>query len=336
LVSWLIWWQWSQFAWAGSAIDLQDTRHTRVLVLCLIPVALVNAVAIPTAFDGGGIWFGATYLGVLLLVSAAQGAAALRSEQTRVAFIRYTSIALIAPAVVLVGAFFDGHARTAFWVLAMVLDLAGALRAASAGEWTIDPVHFAERHALFVIIALGEVLVAVGATATSVGLTAATVAGLVVAVAVACVMWWTYFAFIPRVAEHRLRAAVGPERGRVARDIFTFGHFPIVVGLITYAVVAKHLVQHPTDHLETHDRWMLALSATSFVGGLLAVQFRAVRRLAPERVVAIVVSCAIAVTGRWLPGVVVVGAVAVVLFVMQAITVRRVSRLTAAPTAAAA
>lgn len=326
LISWLIWWQWSQFAWAGSAIDLQDTPHTRVLVLCLIPVALVNAVAIPTAWGDGGIWFGATYLGILLIVSAAQGVVAWGAEHTRVAFIRYTSVALIAPAVVLVGALLEDGWRTSFWVFAMVLDVAGALRASTAGEWTIDPVHFAERHALFVIIALGEVLVASGATATGVGLTTSTVAGLVVAVAVACVLWWTYFAFIPRVAEHRLRVAGGPERGRLARDMFTFGHFPIVIGLVTYAVVAKHLVEHPTDHLVAHDRWMLALSAVSFVGGLLVIQYRAVRRLAPERVAALVVSCAVAAAGRWLPGVVVVGAVAVVLLVMQTITVRRLAR----------
>lgn len=324
LITWLVWWQWSQFAWTGSAIDLQAVTHTRVLVLCLIPVTLVNAAAIPTAFDGGGIWFGATYLGVLVLVSAVQGVVSWGNEGTRVAFVRYTSVALVAPVVVLIGALFEDRVRIALWVLAMVLDIVGALRASSAGEWSIDPVHFPERHALFVIIALGEVLVASGATASGVGLTTAVVGGLVVAVAVACVLWWTYFAFIPQVTEHQLREAAPIDRGTVARDLFTFGHFPIVIGLVTYAVVAKHLVEHPTETLDAHDRWMLALSGTAFVGGLLLMQFRVRRRLAPERIVAIAVVCGLAGLGRWLPGLVVVAAVALVLFVMQSITVRRV------------
>ena len=34
----------------------------------------------------------------------------------------------------------------------------------------INPVHFAERHTLFVIISLGEALVAIGATASDIGL----------------------------------------------------------------------------------------------------------------------------------------------------------------------
>ncbi len=60
----------------------------------------------------------------------------------------------------------------------------------------------------------------------------------------ACVLWWVYFAFIPDVAEHRLESAA--QRGRVARDLFTFGHFPIVAGILGYAVVAKHMVPDPT------------------------------------------------------------------------------------------
>ena len=37
----LVWWQWSQFTWAGSAVDLQGETRTRVMVLCLIPVTLI-------------------------------------------------------------------------------------------------------------------------------------------------------------------------------------------------------------------------------------------------------------------------------------------------------
>ena len=323
LIAWLVWWQWSQFTWVGSAIDLQAVSATRLIVLCIIPVTLVMSVSIPTVFEDGGYWFGGTYLAILLLVLLVQGRTAWQDEATRTSFVRYASTMAIAPFLVLLGAFVHGNARTGLWVAAAVIDVIAAARAGGAGEWTINPVHFAERHALFVIISLGEVLVATGVTASAIGLTGETVLGIVVAVAVACVLWWTYFAYIPEVAERRLAEAKGLDRGRFARDFFTLGHFPLVAGLVMYAVVAKHLVEHPTDELGTHDRWTLALSALFFIGGLMGIQYRAIRRVAPERVVALVVIAALAVLGRWLPGALVVALVAVAIGVMQAITLRR-------------
>lgn len=327
LVTWLVWWQWSQFTWVGSAIDLQKVRRTRVFVLCIIPVALLNAVAIPRLFDPApdtaARWFAGTYFGVLLLVLAVQGLEARKTAHNWAAFVRYTSVVVIAPVVVLAGAFVHGTPRAVVWAVAVLINVVGALRASSAGEWAVDPVHFAERHALFIIISLGEVLVSAGLTASDAGLTAHTVQGLVAGVSVACVMWWIYFAYIPEVTEHRLRIAGGAERGRYARDVFTFGHFPLVAGIVSYAVVTKHLVAHPEGHLSAHDRWMLGLAVLLFVGGLMVQQFVIIRRVAPERVVALVVCVAGAAAGRWIPALALVPGVAVVLGVMQAITLRR-------------
>ena len=327
LVTWLVWWQWSQFTWAGSAIDLQKVRRTRVFVLCIIPVALLNAVAIPHVFDdapdAAARWFAGTYFGVLLLVLAVQGLEARKVPETWTAFVRYMSVVVIAPVVVLVGSFVHGTPRAVVWSVAVLINVIGALRAASAGEWSVDPVHFAERHALFIIISLGEVLVSAGLTASDAGLTAHTVEGLVAGVSVACVMWWIYFAYIPEVTEHRLRIAEGGERGRYARDVFTFGHFPLVAGIVSYAVVTKHLVAHPDGHLSAHDRWMLGLAVLMFLGGLMLQQFVIIRRVAPERVVALVVCLGAAAAGRWIPALVLVPGVAVVLGVMQAVTLRR-------------
>jgi low temperature requirement protein LtrA len=322
LLAWLVWWQWSQFTWAGSAIDLQAVTATRVLVLCIIPVALVMTVSIPTALEDGGLWFGAAYMGVQLIVLSMQGSVAWSNPVTRAPFIRYVSFAVLTPIVVMIGAFFHGDARVVVWVVGGLLNLVGAARGAG-GDWVIDPVHFAERHSLFIIISLGEVLIAAGATATGVGLSATTVTALVVSVAMACVLWWAYFAYLPNVTEHHLREARGGDRGRFARDVFTLGHFPLAMGLIFYAVVAKHLVEHPTEHLDTHDRWTLALSGFAFIGGLMFIQWRAVRKVAPERMVTLGIIVAVTFSGRWLSPLLVVGLMAVSLGVMQSITMHR-------------
>ena len=324
LVCYLVWWQWSQFTWAGAAIDLQRHPGTRLLVLVTIPAALVMTTAIPVAYGDHAWWFGAAYLVVQLLVLGMQGSQSVKAEATRVAFVKYASAAAIAPVVVFAGCFVDGDARIVAWIAALAANFVGALR--SKGEWAINPVHFAERHALFVIIALGEVLVAVGATASEQGLSSTVLIGLASAAAGACVIWWTYFAFIPNVAEHALKTASGPARGALARDVFSFGHFPIIAGIICYAAVVKHMVPHATAVLPAAERWVLVASVALIVGGFLHIQFRVVRRLAPERLAAIAVVAVGAPLASAVPGALVVGGVIAVLGIMQAITWRRFRR----------
>ncbi len=326
IVAWLVWWQWSQFTWAGAAVDLQRNPGTRLLVLVTIPPTLVMATAIPAAYGDSPWWFGAAYLVVQLLVLGMQGSESLKADATRRAFVKYASVAAISPVVVFAGCWLEGDARIAAWVVASVINIVGALRGAGAGEWVINPVHFAERHALFVIIALGEVLVAVGATASGEGLSAGILLGLGVAAGGACVIWWMYFAYIPNVVEHALRKASGSARGVLARDLFTFGHFPIIAGIICYAVVVKHLVPHATALAHPSERWLLIAAVVLIVGGFLHMQLRIARRVAPERVAAIAIVAVWGALTSEIPVVVIVGVVVSVLGIMQAITWRRYRR----------
>jgi low temperature requirement protein LtrA len=261
-------------------------------------------------------------MAVQLLVLAMQGSTALRDAATRQSFVNFASLASIAPLFVVAGGFAHDRTRLSLWIVAALVNVAGALRGAS-GEWVINPVHFAERHSLFVIICLGEAVVTIGATANGIGLRSQILVGIVAATAVACVLWWTYFAFLPSVVEHTLRHALGPRRGQVARDLFTFGHFPIVAGIIAYAVVAKHMVAEPTESLPGSDRWLLIAAFAMLVGGYLHIQFRVIHRLAPERVVAIAAVAAWVLVGARLPGSAAVGGIAAILAVMQTITWRR-------------
>ncbi len=322
LLAWLVWWQWSQFTWAGTAVDLQARAGTRVLVLMTIPAELVVAVAIPTAFGAGGPWFGVSYFLVQTLVLSMQGWNAVRISTLRPAYVRFAAVAILSPAVVVIGGYCHGDARTAWWIAAAVIPIVGAWRGAR-GVWALNPVHFAERHALFVIIALGEVLVTAGATASEHGLDGTVALGVLAAVGTACVYWWTYFAFIPDVGEFALRSAQGSARARQARDLFTFGHFPLIAGIVAYAVVVRSMVASPTDDIDLAHRVLLVASVALLLGGYLSIQYRVTRRLAPERVVAIVVVAGLIPLASSIPGFLVVAAVGIVLGITQAITWRR-------------
>ena len=334
LLAWLVWWLWSQFTWLGTAIDLGGRSATQFLVLATVPLTLLMAVALPGAYGPAGLEFAGAYLAVNLWALAIQGWGLRRESATRRAWLRYAPLAALAPLVLLGGAFLPGGARFGVWCAVAAFGVASAV-AGGRGQvgkiaWTVDPGHFTERHALFVIISLGEILVAVGASAAGVHLTPAVGAGLLAAVAVACVFWWTYFAFVPEAVERALRSAKPFDRGRIARDRFTFGHFPIVFGLVLYAVVAKHVVAHPTDPPSGGDLVVLTGAVAFFVGGLLGLQWRAMHRLAPERVAAIgAVAALCVIAGPRVPGAVLVAVVAVIVAIMQTITLRRYDRLVA-------
>jgi low temperature requirement protein LtrA len=334
LLAWLVWWLWSQFAWLGTAIDLGGRSATQFLVLATVPFTLLMAVALPGAYGSSGAEFAGAYLAVNLWALAIQGWGLWREPVTRAAWLHYAPLAALAPLVLFAGAFLPEGARVAVWCAVAVFSVVSALVGGRGEEgktaWTVDPGHFTERHALFVIISLGEILVAVGASATEAHLTPAVGAGLLAAVAVACAFWWTYFAFVPEAVERALRSAPRYDRGRIARDRFTFGHFPIVFGLVLFAVAAKHVVAHPTDAPSGSDLAVLTGAVAFFVGGLLDLQWQAVRRLAPERVAAIVAVAALCWgAGPRVPGVVLVAVVAVIVAIMQTITLRRYDRMRA-------
>ena len=129
-------------------------------------------------------------------------------------------------------------------------------------EFDIAAGHFAERHGLFVIIVLGEALIAIGVgvvgRAGSVAFFVAGTSMLLTALA----MWWSYFDWLFQIGERALKAATGIAKGRLARDAYTLSHYPIVAGVIMFAVGAEEVLAHPDAVLDGPTRW-------AFVGGLI-------------------------------------------------------------------
>ena len=128
---------------------------------------LVVALCVPQAFDQTALLFAAAYAVVrfaqlLLLWLAGRDDAALRRSVVT-GLLGSTTLAVG----LLVGAaFVDGPLQGALWAAALVLDMAGPLLFGSE-RWKLEPSHFAERHGLIVIIALGESIVAIGAGPSS-------------------------------------------------------------------------------------------------------------------------------------------------------------------------
>jgi low temperature requirement protein LtrA len=76
------------------------------------------------------------------------------------------------------------------------------------------------------------------------------VVAAVLGIAVAAALWWLYFDIVALVAERRLLNAVeGRERNEIARDSFSYLHFPMVAGIVLVALGMKKTLEHVEDPL---------------------------------------------------------------------------------------
>jgi low temperature requirement protein LtrA len=265
VVFWLVWWAWTQFTWALNLADTEES-HVRLATLLATAVAFFMAQAVPDAFANGGPWFAVPYVGVRLTGLTVYAWVAQGDAEQRASVRGFWLVSLTGMAAVIAGAFAGATLRTTLWVLAIALDLVAATQA-GRGTWRIAPRHFAERHALFVIVGLGESLIAAGIGTSEVARTGDLVAAAVLAVLVTCALWWSYFGWAKETAEEGFSSAPVDERARIARDAYSFRHFPIVGGIIGVAVVVEEAVAHPGEPLSTPMAISLAVGVVLFIVG---------------------------------------------------------------------
>ncbi len=280
----LIWWAWSAYAWLTDAIDVENIP-TRLFIFGAMLAAFFMALAVPNAYGDEARWFVAAYF-VVRVLHVALYLWGVRNDPSHLSAVaRLAPWFLVAPMIAVAGGLVDDPARTTLWVVSLVVDVVGTLAAnRSASGFRVAPSHFADRYALIVIIALGESIVAIGLAAE--GLTEDSTYALAVAVsfAGAAVAWWAYFDWIQIAAEHAL-ARAGPQlRGPLARDVYTYFHYPIVLGIVFLAVAAKKTLSAPTEPLTDGGRAALGVGLALFLLGFVLIRLRVVRHVAWERI----------------------------------------------------
>jgi low temperature requirement protein LtrA len=67
--------------------------------------------------------------------------------------------------------------------------------------------------------------------------------------------------------------------------VFTFAHFPVITGIVLFAVAAKKTVAHPADPLSGAGRFSLGVGIALVLLGLTFGRWRVVRTLAVGRLV---------------------------------------------------
>jgi low temperature requirement protein LtrA len=245
----VLWWCWVGYAWLTSVVDPEEGA-VRIAMFGSMAALLVAALAVPHAFNDTGLTFAiaygiARYAQVILLYIASRDNRNLRhSVITGLSVSTAIGITLL-----VIASQTDGATQGVLWAAALALDMAGPLFFGVEG-WMLVPGHFAERHGLIVLIAIGESIVAVGAGATA-DLDAGIITAAVLGVVVAAAFWWLYFDVVAVVATRKLAAApIGRIQNAMARDSYSFLHFPMIAGIILVALGMKKTLAHVDHHLD--------------------------------------------------------------------------------------
>ena len=314
LVLALLWWSWTGYAWLTSVVDPEEGT-VRIAIFAAMAALLIVALSVPEAFDEHALQFALAY-GVVraghiaLFVLASRDDAALRHSVWTLAGSTAVGVALLVG-----GSFLGTGGQGAFWTLALALDMAGPYFFGAEG-WKLVPGHFAERHWLVIIVALGESIVALGVGA-DVGLTASVVAAAVLGIALVCELWWIYFDVVAIVGARRLaRAAEGRERNELARDAYSYMHFLLVAGIVIAAFGLHETLAHVEDPLEVVPAFALLGGVALYLLGHVAIRLRHASGLNRQRLLLAVVFFALLPAAVELPSLAILAIITGILCVL--------------------
>ncbi|MEO3755504.1 low temperature requirement protein A [Streptomyces sp. B6B3] len=285
----LLWWCWCCFAWLGNVVRA-DSGVLPVVLVTVMAVVLVVSLAVPEVYadaDGGlpvPLVFVLGYTAVRLLHLVSYWVSSPNDGELRATLRRTALVSVLPPCVLLlVGCGLSGYPQVLLWLGAVAIDYLGIYVTGGSGWRVTSPAHFAERHGLIVIIALGESIVAMGVAVEGFHLSTPMLAAAAAGLLVAAGLWRLYFGQVSEVAEHRLAARDGDARTRLARDVYTFLHLPLVAGVVIAALGMKKVLQQvaDTEHYDLSEplhgivAWALPGGVGVFLLGAAAILLRA-------------------------------------------------------------
>jgi low temperature requirement protein LtrA len=295
LVLGMLWWSWGGYAWLTSVVDPEEGA-VRLAMFAAMAAFLVAALCVPGAFGSEALLFACAYAAVRAAHIVLFLIASREDPQLRHSVLGLSGSTAVGVALLFAAAFAGGTARLALWGLALVLDFGGPYLFGAEG-WKLVPGHFAERHGAVVIIALGESIVAVGIAARAT-IGAGVVLAAVLGVVIAAALWWAYFDVSAIIAARRLAsAAEGRERNEIARDSYSYLHFPMVAGIALIAVGIERTLLHLDRPLKLVFAVALLGGAAMYLLAHVAFRLRNMHSLSVRRLVCALVLLALVPLG---------------------------------------
>jgi low temperature requirement protein LtrA len=316
LVLGMLWWAWTGYSWLTSVIDPEEGA-VRLVIFGAMAALLLVSLCVPEAFGDLALPFALIYgvvrsAQIALFMLASPEDDALRHSVLGLAASTAVAVVLLATA-----SLFDGLAQGALWALALFLDMAGPYFFGSEG-WKLMPEHFAERHGLIVIIALGESIVAIGVGAShSLDLAIGTAA--VLGVGLTAAMWWIYFDIVAIVSGRRLaEAEVGKAQNEMARDSYSYMHLVMVAGIVLVALGLKTTIGHTGEHLHAVPAFALLGGLAIYLFGHVAFRYRHIHTINRQRLLLSIVLLILVPVATEVPALVTLGFANLVIWAMIA------------------
>jgi low temperature requirement protein LtrA len=320
LVLGMLWWAWTGYAWLTSVVDPEEGA-VRLVMFGAMAALLLVSLCVPEAFGNLALAFALIYgavrtahIGLFMLASPEDDG--LRHSVLGLAVSSAVAVALLAMA-----SLFDGLAQGALWALALFLDMGGPYFFGSEG-WRLVPGHFAERHGLIVIIALGESIVAIGVGAShelDLGIGTAAVLG----VALTAAMWWIYFDIVAIVSARRLaEAEPGRIQNEMARDSYSYMHLAMVAGIVLVALGMKTTIGHFDDHLHAVPAFALLGGVAIYLLSHVAFRYRHIHTINRQRLLLAIVLLILVPVATEIPALAALAAVNLLVWAMIAYETR--------------
>ncbi len=268
LVLSLTWYIYNGFAWLANNVP-PTTLSIRLPMFAAMACFLAMAVVVPEAFGTGAWLFALAYLMVVLIHAVQFARSSLGTSASAIRRILPVNVSIAG--LVLVAAAVGPTWGWVAWCLAVALIFASAF--IRSAQFTLRAHHFAERHQLLVIIALGETIIQVGQGSARrlmeppVG--AAFVAGLSLIIA----LWWVYFG-TGDDARGAHAFSLTPDDGRaiLGARAYSAAHLLHIFGLVLCAAGLNAAIHHPVEPLG------IALAVTTSAGVALFLMGQAVFR----------------------------------------------------------
>jgi low temperature requirement protein LtrA len=308
-----VWWSWIGTTFYANRFDTDDIGHRLLTGLHMLTAAAM-AINIHHGLDETSAGFALAYaLGrVVLVIEYARAGHYIPSARPLTN--RYATGFSIAAAFWLISAFVPSPWRFVLWALGLIIDFATPLTAQKLQiELPPHPSHLPERFGLFTIIVLGEAIIAVVDGVSQQKWDVLTVISAVFSLGIALSLWWVYFDNLGGTPIQRAKT----EGRSMIMSIWLYTHLPLVIGIAASGVgVELVLMSKPMVALPDSVRWLLcgsialcylSLGILHRMGVILYCKIRTKYRIG-----AAVVVLAIAIFGKGLLPVAVIGLVAVV------------------------
>ena len=143
------------------------------------------------------------------------------------------------------------------------------------------------------IIAIGEALVAIGFGARATALGAVVIVAALLGLIVAASLWLAYFDFFSRGMQQLLVGRRGEQRVALARDVYTYLHLPMVVGIVFFAFGMRATLADVHGELECPRRLLFHAGPAVYLLAYVALRWRVSHTLSRGRSIATILLIAL-------------------------------------------